>query len=293
MEHKSFANSLLGAIMSSDYWAGSEKSIMALVMALNSSYKGEGAPASMQVLDGEEDRFGGQYSYMLNKYDDIAVLDIRGSIIPYESPYNKYFGVVSYEEIRNAAITAMRDESVSKILLKIDSPGGAVNGVDECVDALNTINERHMPIYTFTSGMMCSAGYFLGSVGRKIFTTKLTIVGSVGAMRPMISVFRQLKDNGIDVKVIRSPDKKALGHQFDEMSDEAVADVQEGVNLMARLFEEGVAQNRGTSVELVRANYGGGTTFIGEQAVTNGLADEVSTFDKVLSRLKDSNSTFI
>jgi signal peptide peptidase SppA len=287
--------SMVGAILSSGVWMGTEESLMAVLASAQPTMNVDAAAMhERDSADNDPVRFGGTYHYMMNQYYDVAVIDIRGSLTPYEHPYNKYYGIMSYEEIRNAVVTAVNDEAISTILFKMDSPGGAAKGVDECCEFLQKVNAERIPIYTFVSGQMASAGYFLGSVGRKIYTSKMSTIGSIGSFVPIMSYFRMLQEQGIDAKIIRSPELKALGHPIDPLTDEAEAAVQETIDSLTEVFEGYVAENRGTSVQVIRSNYGQGKVFVGEKAVTQGLADEVLTFDAVVNKLRSStNSEFI
>lgn len=286
------ASPILAQILSSEYWFGAENAFSSLLISL---IKGGDLPSmeEMRSLDGGEhdmNQCGGKYHYMTTRYDDVAVIDIRGPLVCYESPYNRYYGIVSYEEIRNAVATVSRDPEISKILLKIDSPGGTAKLVDECCEFLRTINTSVMPIYALASGEMCSAAYFLGSAASRIFITQLSVAGSIGAIRPLVSYFRMYQEAGLDTVILRSPEFKALGHPLDPLNEKSTAILQEATNKFALLFEQSVARNRGTSLEIVQSKYGRGLTFIGQDAVTNGLADEVATFDSVIRRLRSTNN---
>lgn len=281
---------LMSQITAGGYWFGTDTAFMSLFnMAMNHPVPTEADYKMYGPSSEDEQRFGGRYHYLLNKYDDIAVLDVRGPIVSYESWINRFFGMVSYEEIANAAVTASRDPNISKILLKMDSPGGTVKGVDECCNTLRLLAKNELPIYTLVSGEMNSAAYFIGSVATKIFSTALSISGSIGAVRPLISQFNMLKDMGIDVKILRSPEFKALGHPLEPMNDKAIEVHQQSTEHFAQLFEQYVAENRGTTVELVREKFGQGKTFIGQLAVDNGLVDEITTFEAVIKRLRSND----
>lgn len=290
------AQLILSQLITSGVWMGTQESLTGLLSCLVGKVDMQLGNADMhsETLDNDPPLFGGKYHYMMNKYHDVAVIDVRGTLITYESPYNKYFGVVSYEEIRNSVAMAVKDKQVSTILMKFDTGGGTAKGVDECCEFLQKVNKEHLPIYSLVNGTMASAGYFIGSVGKKIFTTKLSMVGSIGTIVPIWSYFRMLEEQGIDVQIVRSPEFKALGHPLDPMSETALKDMQKTVDTLTEVFEGYVAENRATSVEVVQSRYGQGRVFVGQDSVNKGLADEVSTFDAVINRLRTSdNSNFV
>ena len=118
-----------------------------------------------------EEDFAGDYGYMLTKHGNVAVLQVYGELVPKESWYNRYFGMISYEEIRNAAITAASSGLVAGLLLDFDTGGGAVTGIGELSDFLREFDNNVMPVYSYTGANMLSAGYWLGCMGRKVYSS--------------------------------------------------------------------------------------------------------------------------
>jgi membrane-bound ClpP family serine protease len=68
---------------------------------------------------------------------------------------------------------------VSAIVLNLDTPGGAVNGVDELARAIFAARERKR-IIAYVGGMGASAGYWLASAASEIVVSDAAILGSIG-----------------------------------------------------------------------------------------------------------------
>ena len=64
------------------------------------------------------------------------MIDITGVITPRASILNMLFGGTDVETIRSELGFALADSSVSKIVLNVDSPGGAVPGISELADLI-------------------------------------------------------------------------------------------------------------------------------------------------------------
>lgn len=271
-------------------WLGTEESLAACFAAMKMAADFIGKP---HMEDGNEDGEFGEYSHMLKRFGSVAVLYISGPIMTHEAWYHRFIGVTSYQAIANAAIVAANDRSITKVLMRVDTGGGTANGIDDCSSTLREIMDTRVPLYTYIAGSMFSAGYWLGSLGKRIYLNQISGAGSIGAMTVHMSYFRALVELGIDPKVFRSAEFKALGHPVEELTDKASKAIQDSLDYLDEIFTSEVARNRNTSVENVKQSMGRGLTFAGRQAIQAGLADELLSFEKVVTRLQDStNFTF-
>lgn len=72
---------------------------------------------------------------------------------------------------------------VKGILLIIDSPGGGANDSDIIYRHLMQYKERyHIPIYAYTNGLCASGGYLIACAADKIFSSDVSLIGSVGVL---------------------------------------------------------------------------------------------------------------
>ncbi len=76
-------------------------------------------------------------------------------------------------------------DDIKAVFLDIDSPGGTVAGTPELAAAVASLNERK-PVYAFSSGLMCSAAYWIASQARAIYATPSAQVGSIGVVQAVI-----------------------------------------------------------------------------------------------------------
>lgn len=279
----------------SGLWLGTDDSLAAYFASMKLAAEFVAMPREQraQLEQGNEDGEFGEYSHMLKRFGSVAVLYISGPIVTHEAWYHHLIGMTSYQAIANAAITAANDRSITKILMRVDTGGGTANGIDDCSSTLREIMDTHVPMYTYIAGSMFSAGYWLGSLGKRIFLNQISGAGSIGAMTVHMSYYRYLVELGIDPKVFRSAEYKALGHPVEELTEKASKVIQDSLDYLDEIFTAEVASNRNTSVETVKTSMGRGLTYAGRQAIQAGLADELLSFEKVISRLQDStNFTF-
>lgn len=230
-----------------------------------------------------DENFAGDYGYMLTKHGNVAVLQVYGELVPKESWYNRYFGMISYEEIRNAAITAAASGSVAGLLIDYDTGGGAVTGIGELSDFLREFDNNVMPVYSYTGANMLSAGYWLGCVGRKVFCSSMALSGSIGVITAHFSYARAMKEQGIDVTMFRQGEFKALGSPYETLDAKAKADIESRMRKFYDMFLGHVSPQRGIPIPTLLETAAEGRVFMGDDAVKVGLVDKVISFDKAVA----------
>lgn len=238
---------------------------------------------------GAEKPFNG-YGYMLSMYDNVAVIRIQGDLVAFEHPYNRYYGEVSYEEIRNALIAAV-DAGATSAMLDIASHGGDANGINELSDFVKELDKGGFPVYSYTGTNMLSGGYWLGSIGREIFANKMAYVGSIGVISVHMSQKKMLDERGISATVFRAGEFKALGTPFENLDAKATKDIQGRLDGIYDLFLAHVSAHRDISVEMLKQRSAEGRVFLGEQAEAVGLVDGILSFDKALKRVSEKTKS--
>jgi len=223
-------------------------------------------------------------SRLLQMVEDVALVEIKGSLTNRDSYWNRYFGRVSYNEIREAVVQGM-DNGAGSFLFDIDSPGGNVAGM---ADTANFIANIPVKTVSFTSGYMASAAYFLGSQADHLYADDFSEVGSVGVLVKMYDRSKMLSDIGIKPVRFRSGALKAVGDSDFKMSKEEREYVQAKVQDLANKFYSIVSNARGIPMEaLERFGITSGRTFVGSEAVGVGLTDGVKTFDESMLKAFD------
>jgi signal peptide peptidase SppA len=218
-------------------------------------------------------------SRLLSIHDNVALIEIKGMLVNRDSWLNRYFGAISYNEIRQACIEAM-EAGASAVVFNIDSPGGNVAGL---ADTANLISNMGVKTLSFTSSAMCSAAYFLGCQTDKVYADTFAEVGSVGVVVKMYDRSKHLADMGIKPLRFRSGKLKAVGDPDFKMSKEELNYVQDKVLKYASKFYDIVSDARGMPLPVMeKAGITSGKTFIGEEAKDVNLVDGIHTFDEVM-----------
>lgn len=215
--------------------------------------------------------------------EGVALIPVIGSLINRGAWLGSYSGETSYEGLKFQIGHAAADPKTTAIVLDIESPGGEAVGAFEAADAVRAA-AKQKPVVAVVNGMAASAAYAIASAATRIVTTQTGVAGSIGVVLLHGDFSRALDQKGITPTLIFAGAHKVDGNPFEPLSDAVTADLQAEVNQFYDLFVATVAAGRrGMSQKSIRATEA--RTFIGADAVTIGLADEVGTFEGVLADL--------
>lgn len=261
--------------MQHEYWYGTEASFHTYKEALE-AYKKAAPQLAKMKMGGMEI----ELPDILTKQGNVGVITINGFLTAGTAGFMRLFGMQGYDDIAEAAVEAVKDKDIKKIVLNMSTPGGQGQGLDSLGDLLSNIAQVK-PMTTYAQDM-CSAGYWLGSAGRHIMTTKMGEVGSIGVVIVAQNEAKRMENLGIETKVIRSGKYKMLGNPYEAFSEEFLAEAQAKVDYLNSMFTERVSQMRGVAPGIVESTMGQGRVFIGQQAVDVGLADSVGDFSDAI-----------
>ncbi len=209
--------------------------------------------------------------------DGIGIVSIEGAL-----GYG-WWGI-PYKVLAKQIETLDGDPAAKVILLDINSPGGAINGL---VELAQNIKKCSKPIYAYTEGYCTSAAYLLASTAAQVFASPQATIGSIGVLVHIVDDSKHMEKIGISETVMRS--KHAAKKALDPNTDEGRKEIQSSLDTLEELFIGEIANNRGVSSEDVIERFGQGLTFHAVEALEKGMIDEVvSDFDACVNRIKPS-----
>ncbi len=214
----------------------------------------------------------------------VAVLPIYGPISHRETLWSQIFGGTSTQRFSAMLQQAISDPSVGSIVLDVDSPGGAIDGVDELSAEIYRARGKKKMV-AIANTIAASAAYWIASAADEIVITRSGMVGSIGVFCTHADISEALDRSGIKVTTISAGKYKTEGNECEPLSDQARASIQGMVNGFYDMFVAGVARNRGASQAAVRDGYGQGRMVAAQDAVKMRMADRVATIDDTLGRL--------
>jgi signal peptide peptidase SppA len=207
-------------------------------------------------------------SQLLSIEDGIGVIAIEGPILRKPDAFSRiFFGATSSEEIGEALREVAERDDIKAVFLDIDSPGGTVAGTPELAAAVASLNAKK-PVYAFTSGLMCSAAYWVASQARAIYATPSAQVGSIGVVQVVIDNSAAIDQAGLKVEVFSVGKYKAMGAPGTSLTDDQRELIYSNLAEIAAEFHDAVrARGRSIPDEAME-----GQTFSGKQAQRHNLA---------------------
>ena len=194
--------------------------------------------------------------------DKVAVIRIEGVILDSRE---------TIEELRH-----YRDNpSVKAIVLRIDSPGGAVVPSQEIfAEVRKTRADGKIKLVTSMGNVAASGGYYIAAATDRIVANPGTLTGSIGVIMELANVKGLLEKVGVQSVVIKSGRHKDMASPFRAMTPEDRALLQTVLDDVHAQFIEAVAAGRSLQVEQVKT-LADGRIFTGKQAQTVKLVDEL------------------
>lgn len=214
----------------------------------------------------------------------VQVLPLFGVITPRANLMSEVSGATSAERFGAQFRQAIQDPQVGAIVLDVDSPGGAVSGVDELAQEI--IRSRgQKPVVAVANHLAASAAYWIATAADEVVVTPSGEVGSVGVFAAHEDASRALDQAGVTISLISAGKYKTESSPYGPLGEEARAAIQARVNEYYDMFVKAVALGRGVKAQDVRQGFGEGRVVGAREAVKLGMADRIATLDETIARL--------
>ncbi len=220
---------------------------------------------TMKIFKSEND-----VAQMVNGDKSIAVVEVEGVIMESKT-------LVELLHI------AEKDDETKAIILRINSPGGAVGPTQEIYEEMRRIDSEYdksqgakgKPIYASFASVAASGGYYLGAGARKIYSNAGTITGSIGVIMQFMDfskLYEMAKVKQVNVKAGKYKD---IGHPNKEMTQEERDLLDNTIAGVHQQFIRDIMVLRKGKIKGNINDLAQGQIFSGEQAQKLGLVDEV------------------
>ncbi|MFQ5535463.1 MAG: S49 family peptidase [Sphingomonadales bacterium] len=212
-----------------------------------------------------------------------AIVSLIGPMVKRGSFIADLLGFASTLAIQRAVEAAAADETIETIVLEADTPGGSVEGLSNLADAIAAA-AKAKDVVAVVDSLMASAGLFVGAQATRIVMDRDALIGSIGTRILLLDASKMFEDAGIEVVNIDTGEFKSAGILGTEVTDNHRADFQRLVDGFFEKFVSAVERGRGMDREKVMG-LADGRLFSAEEAVKNGLADDIQSMDDVLQSL--------
>ena len=222
--------------------------------------------------------------------EGVAVLDVRGPLLDRALVWGD--GEVwcdGYDRISAALDEARLDSAIQALLIRFDTPGGLVDGLEGCARSIRAVSAAGKPVHGYVGAMALSAGYWLAAACDRIVSSPEGLTGPVGVIILHMEMSGWLAETGITVTPITFGAKKADGSPYAPLSETARTDMQGMVDELGLRFAGHVAGRRGLAVADVVALQAG--VLMPSGATPAGLIDEVAFEDEAFASLLSTLGT--
>ena len=202
-----------------------------------------------------------------------AVVEIKGAIASDTAARAEYV---------NAAMrTALEDPGSQALVLLINSPGGSPVQAGMINDEIVRLKALHnKPIYAVVEETCASAAYYIAAAADEIFVDKASIVGSIGVLMDGFGFTGLMEKLGVERRLLTAGDNKGMLDPFSPLSESQRVYAQRMLDQIHQQFIDVVRAGRGDRLKETPETFSG-LFWSGEQAVEQGLVDQLGTLDSV------------
>lgn len=207
----------------------------------------------------------------------VAVIYANGDIIGGEGSDEQ----IGSDRISRAIRKARLDDNIKAIVLRVNSGGGSALASDVIWREIE-LTKKAKPVIASFGDVAASGGYYIACSADSIFVQPNTITGSIGVFG-IIPNLQNLLNNKLGITF----DGVKTGEYADIMSVHRPLTtgerfiIQTSVNRVYDTFITRVADGRKKTKAQVDS-IGGGHVWIGTDAVKNGLADRLGSFNDAI-----------
>lgn len=190
-------------------------------------------------------------------------------------------GVYSTNMVK-ALDEAANDDDVQAIVLRVNSPGGAVLASEAITDAVVRAKEKK-PLIVSMGDLAASAGYEISCYADYIVAQPTTITGSIGVFAMLPEIGTMLKNKiGLTFDTVNTNRNSSALSVMRPLSTESRALMLKNVEDFYKVFIGRVAEGRGLDVNYVDS-IARGRVWTGRDALALGLVDTLGGIDVALA----------
>lgn len=171
-------------------------------------------------------------------------------------------------------IQAEKDETIKAIIVRIDSPGGAVGPTQEIYEEIRRI-DKIKPVYASFGSIAASGGYYIGAGARQIYANAGTLTGSIGVIMQFMDISKLYEFAKIKPTIVKGGVYKDIGNPARGLTPEEMALMKELIDSVHSQFRRDIIKGRGDRLKGDITLHTQGQIFSGESAQQIGLVDHL------------------
>ena len=202
-----------------------------------------------------------------------ALVEVRGEIASETE--------ASADNLMTALRSAFEDAGAQAVVLRINSPGGSPVQAGLVNDEVRRLKALHKKkVYAVCEEMCASAAYYIAVSADRIFVDKASIVGSIGVLMDGFGFVGTMEKLGIERRLMTAGSNKGMLDPYSPLKPEQAELAQGMLNQIHQQFIKVVRQGRGKALKETPDTFSG-LFWNGEEAVHQGLADQLGSLDHV------------
>lgn len=218
----------------------------------------------------ESDQFSG-FSSRSSKEGSIGVVEVNGAIM-------------DSKQIVENLLAAETTKGVDAIIVRVNSPGGAVGPTQEIYEEIRRIDdlytssggEKGKPVYTSFGSIAASGGYYIGSAGRKIYANAGALTGSIGVIMQFMDMQKLYEFAKLNPQVMKAGKYKDFGSPNRPLTEEEKGILGKTLQNVHEQFVNDILKMRKEKIKGNIWDLAQGQVFSGEEALNLGLVDELA-----------------
>jgi protease-4 len=212
----------------------------------------------------------------------VAIIDVSGVILNARSSGLFGSGDNPVSLFREQLDAAAEDPHVKAVVLRINSPGGAVTASDIMYqEVLSFRRDTHKPVVACMMDVAASGAFYLAMACDQVYAHPTTVTGSIGVIMSLYNASGLFAKIGVSSEPIKSGPNKDIGNPGRPMTEEERAILQGLVDSFYGQFVHVVSVGRHLPEDQVRV-LADGRVYSGLEAKKAGLVDEIGYLDDAI-----------
>ncbi len=184
------------------------------------------------------------------------------------------------------------DDLVSEAILRINSPGGLVEGVPETFEFLRRL-AKTKTLTVLAEGYCCSAAYWIASAATRLYASPSCYVGSCGVISLLVDDSAAFAMQGVRIIPVSTADAKSEGTPGQQITEADIARVQRRIVDTKNSFVKDLRRSGRMNADQRENAFESGEAFKASTALQRGMIDKVTIpedyLDKTFAEIRKEN----
>lgn len=222
--------------------------------------------------------------------EKVAIVDLHGMIFKHYDSSGLFSSPLAPDpvsDLTEALHRAGADSDVKAVVLRIDSPGGAVSWSDMLHREVMTFRKKSgKPVVACITGMGASGAYYTAMAADTVCAAPTATVGSIGVIAIFLNLEKLAGKIGVETEVIKSGARKDMGGLWRGMAPEEKKIMQDMVDEFYHRFVDIILAGRSELTREELLPLADGRLFTAQQALEHRLIDRIAYLEEAVDLAK-------